>query len=136
MTQSRHHMAEVIGEKTMHISDTKQLAGEIAAYLMAEKQTHQLQSLIRDIIQYRSDHGIVEATAVSVSPLPAEVMKDVQTLLETEYPQAKHITVRQRQDADVVGGIRIDLANEQLDMSVQSKLNIFKRLTAHERNQA
>jgi hypothetical protein len=34
----------------------------------------------------------------------------------------------------VVGGVRIELANEQLDLTVQATLNKFKHLTALERN--
>ncbi len=136
MKQTRHHMADIIGERTMHITDDKQLAREIAAYLLHEKQTGQLDSLIRDIIQYTAEHGIVEATTVSVSELPADVIADVRELLADQYPSAKHITIRQSHDDSVVGGLRVNLANEQLDMSVQAKLNKFKRLTAHERNNA
>jgi F0F1-type ATP synthase delta subunit len=30
----------------------------------------------------------------------------------------------------VIGGVRLSLANQQLDLSVESKLNKFKQLTA------
>ena len=129
-------MAEVISRKTLKTTDEKQLAKEIAAYLLSEKQTADIDSLVRDIMQYRADHGIVEAVAVTVSVLPGHVMSDVERLVKQSYPAAKDIVVSQRRDDEVVGGIRLDFANEQLDLSVKAKLNKFKRLTAHERNSA
>ncbi len=129
-------MAEVIGRKTLKTTDEKQLAKEIAAYLLSEKQTADIDSLVRDIMQYRADHGIVEAVAVTVSELPGHVMSDVERLVKQSYPAAKDIVVSQRRDNEVVGGIRLDFANEQLDLSIKAKLNKFKRLTAHERNSA
>jgi F0F1-type ATP synthase delta subunit len=136
MKQSRHHLAAVIGEKTLHISDTGLLAREIAAYLLDEKHTGELDSLMRDIIAYRAEHGAVEAVAASTSPLSDEVLADIKTLLEREYPKAKQVIVREKRDDSVIGGVRIDLPNEQLDLTVKSKLSTFKRLTALERNKA
>lgn len=136
MKQSRHHMADVIGAKTMRISDSKKLAREIAAFVLHERMTDDLQSLMRDIIQYRADHGVVEAIAVSVSPLTEQVKKDIKHLIKAEYPKTETIIVDEKQDPAVVGGLRIDLANEQLDLSVKAKLNKFKRLTALERSKA
>ncbi|MFO0920492.1 MAG: F0F1 ATP synthase subunit delta [Candidatus Saccharimonadales bacterium] len=136
MNKSRHHLAEVIGRKTLNTTNEKQLAKEIAAYLLSEKQTADIDSLVRDIMQYRADHGIVEAVAVTVSELPSHVMSDVEKLVKQSYPTAKDIVISQRRDDEVIGGIRLDFANEQLDLSVKAKLNKFKRLTAHERNSA
>jgi F0F1-type ATP synthase delta subunit len=130
MKQTRHHLAEVIADKTINTSNEKQLAKEIAAYLLDEKQTSSLDSLIRDIMQCRAEKGVVEATAVTVSGLPENVINDVRSLVKEHYPDAKEVIINQAKDDDVVGGLRLDFANEQLDMSVKAKLNKFKRLTA------
>ncbi|MCA9333263.1 F0F1 ATP synthase subunit delta [Candidatus Saccharibacteria bacterium] len=134
MKQTRHHLAEVIGEKTLHIVDSKKLSKEIAAFLLYEKCTDDIESLTRDIMQYRSDRGIVEGVAVSINKLPSQIIEDLNMRLRQEFPDAKEIIVSQKQDSDVVGGLRVDFANEQLDLSVKAKLNKFKRLTAIERN--
>jgi F0F1-type ATP synthase delta subunit len=136
MKESRHHLAQVIGEKTLHVTDSKLLAREIAAYLLNEKQTSNLESLIRDIIAYRADHGAIEAIAASTSPLSTTVLEDIRQMLQSEYPEAQSIVVREKRDDSVIGGVRIDLPNEQLDLTVKSKLSTFKRLTALERNKA
>ncbi|MBI3624427.1 F0F1 ATP synthase subunit delta [Candidatus Saccharibacteria bacterium] len=129
MIASRHHLAEVIATRTLHRRSTQQLAQAVAAYLLAEHKTADLESLIRDIMQYRSDLGIVEAVAVSAHDLNRQVIKDIRLLLKQQYPKAQSIVIDDRQDPELVGGVRIDLANEQLDLTTRAKLNQFKRLT-------
>jgi F0F1-type ATP synthase delta subunit len=127
---SRHHLAEVIAERTVHVSDTKELAREIAAYLLIERRKADLESLLRDIMQYRANRGIVEARVVSAHDLTSQVKDDVEAILKDEYPDAKTLLLRSKLDESVIGGIRLELANEQLDMTVRSKLDTFKRLTS------
>jgi F0F1-type ATP synthase delta subunit len=127
---SRHHLAEVIGKRTMNIKDRDLLVREIAAYLLHEHHTAELSSLVRDVMQYRADHGVVEAVAVSAHGLSDRMAKGVEKILKDAYPGATEVIVRERQDESVVGGIRIELANDQLDLTVRSKLSKFKRLTA------
>lgn len=126
---SRHHAAEIIAQKTLKVHDAKQLAREVAAYLLHEHKTAELESLIRDILQYRADHGVVEATIVSANKLSEQVRGDIRRQLHTEYKSAKDITLNESQEASVIGGIRIDLPNEQLDLTTANKLHTFKRLT-------
>lgn len=125
----RRDLADIIGERTLHVRDVRTLAGAIAAYLLEERRTHDLESLIRDVMQYRLDHGTLEADIVSAHELPAHVMTDVKAILGREYPHAKEINLDIQIDPSVVGGVRIELPNEQLDMTVRAKLDAFKRLT-------
>lgn len=131
---ARHELAKVIGERTLTVSDIKLLAKEIAAYLLSEKRTGELESLLRDIMQYRAEHGVVEAVAQGAHELGDTVLEDVDEVLRREYPKAKAVIVRERLQPELVGGVRVRMANEQLDLSVQSKLNTLKRVTAVERN--
>lgn len=125
----RRDLAAVIGEHTLRIKDVRKLAGAIAGYLLEEGRTADLESLIRDIMQYRMDHGIVEADIVSAHELPDHVMDDVKAILKREYPHAKEIDLDTEINPNVIGGVRIELPNEQLDMTVKAKLDTFKRLT-------
>lgn len=129
MKVPRHILAEAIAERTLHVRDTDLLAREIAAYLLAERRTAELESILRDIMQYRTKHGVLEAEVVTAHDITPQVMSEVKQLLRTAYPSAKTVHVAQRQDEAVVGGLRVDMANEQLDLSVSNKLATFKRLT-------
>lgn len=130
---TRQELAHIIGEKTMHISDTKELARQVAAYIVDERASVNINSLVRDVMQYRLERGIVEAVAVSAHELSPVVLADIRQLLQEHFPEAKHVTVGTRIDKSLVGGVRIELPRENLDLSIRSKLNLFKRLVAEER---
>jgi F0F1-type ATP synthase delta subunit len=130
MKQSRRHLAEAIARRTMSVKDDRKLAREVAAYLLSEGITVELESLMRDIMQYRQEHGHIEAVAISAHGLNPVVINDIKAILKDTFPAAKSITVTEHLDPEVIGGVRIRLANQQLDMTVQDKLNTFKRLTA------
>ncbi len=131
---TRKELAEVLGEKTLHITGKAELVNSIAAYLAAEHRTVDLNSLTRDIMQYRLSKGIVEAVAVSAHEVNDTVLRDIEDLLKEHFPDAKKIIIDSRIDESVVGGIRIELPQENLDLSIRSRLNLFKRLVAEERN--
>lgn len=127
---SRRHLAEVVAERTMHVRDSRKLAQEVAAYLLDTHHTYEIESLIRDVMEYRARHGIVEAVAVSAHELNRDVIRDIEAILKKQYPHAKHVHVSSRIDENVVGGVRVELANEQLDLTVREKIDTFKRLIA------
>ncbi len=129
MKVPRHILAEVIAKRTLDMSDTKSLAREIAAYLLAERRTAELESILRDVMQYRQDHGMLEADVVTAHEVQNNVLQDVKHLLQAAYPKAKTINLNQVQDTSVIGGLRIDMPNEQLDMTIKAKLSKFKTLT-------
>lgn len=126
---TRHHLAEVIGQRSLKAGNMDKLAKEIAAYLLETGQTAQLDSLMRDIMAYRAEHGMVEVEAVSAFQLSSQDLADIKAILKQEYPHAKEFTVDQRQEPDVMGGIKLDLPGEQLDLTVRARVNKFKRLT-------
>ncbi len=134
MNQSRHHQAEVIAKRTMQTVSRPKLAQEIAAYLLETKQTAQLESLLRDVMAYRADNGVVEATVVSAHPLNNDIKDRIKTILKSQYPHAKTMLLDEEIDPSMIGGLKIVMPGEQLDATLATKLNTFKRLTAQEMN--
>lgn len=129
MKVPRTQLAVAIGERTLHERDTAKLAREIAAYLLSENREHELGSLMRDVLAYRQAKGVVEANLLTAHELGAGVDQQVKQLLKEHYPDAKQVVVRESRDDNVIGGIKVQLAHEQLDLSVRAKLDNFKRLT-------
>lgn len=129
MSSKRYHLAQVLGERSLNVSNTKKLAQEIAAYLLETGQLPELDSLMRDIINYRTQKGVVEAKAVSANPLSARDIADIRDILKIEYPQAKQFQLDQDIDPGVLGGVKVDLPGEQLDLTIRAQVNKFKRLT-------
>jgi len=131
---ARSDLAEVIGERTLHIGDIDKLTHAVAGFLLEQNRVSELDSLMRDVQKYRAGHGIVEATVISAYPLSASVRNEVMRAIKEEFPNARTYTLNPRIDESVVGGLRIEFAGEELDLTIQSRLNTFKRLTAARNN--
>ena len=125
----RHEIAKVLAERTLGRVNAAALSNEVAAYLLAEGRTAELEPLLRDVMQYRAEHGIVEVIAVSTHPLSAGVHSDITVQVKKVFPGAKQIIVSEELQPELVGGVRLEFPNQQLDLSVRAKLSRFKQLT-------
>jgi F0F1-type ATP synthase delta subunit len=126
----RSRIAEVIAKRSLKPVPARKLAREIAAYLLVEHRSADLESLLRDILQYRADQGIVEVRATSAHSLNARLRSDIKAQIRELYPSAKQVIIDEELDETVLGSIRLELANQQFDASLRTKLNRFKQLTA------
>jgi F0F1-type ATP synthase delta subunit len=108
----------------------KKFAGEVAGYLLDENRTGELDSLARDLVDYRAKNGVVEVTAVSAHRLSDTALKEVKQKVKQLYPQARSIIINQQIDASQIGGVRLEFPGRQLDLSLRAKINKFKQLTA------
>jgi F0F1-type ATP synthase delta subunit len=130
MKVSRSKLAHAIADKTLAEGASKQYAREIAAYLLSEGRVGEVDSLLRDIQGDWAQNGYVEVLARTAHPLTANETAEIRRQISALYPGAKQIVVTEVADASVIGGVRLSLAGQQLDMSVEAKLNKFKQLTA------
>ncbi len=129
----RHKVAAVLAKRSLGTINAAQFGHEIAAYLLSDGRVHELDSLMRDIMQYRADQGTLEVIATSAHPLNDIVRADIRTQIRELYPAAKNIIISEQSDENIIGGVKLELANQQLDVSVRAKLNQFKQLTTSER---
>ncbi len=108
----------------------KSLAMKVAAYLIENGRTSELNSLSRDIVQARkSQDNIVELTAISSHKLSDVQVESIKTTVKKISPNADNIIVNEKIDKSVIGGVRLEFANHLLDLSVSAKLNKLKQLT-------
>jgi len=129
MKTPRTRIAQTIADKTLAGSDSRKLGQEIAAYLLSERRTNELNSLLRDVQADWAEAGYVEVLAGSAHELTAANKAEIRRQVERLYPDAKQIIITHVHDPEVIGGVRLSLANQQLDLSVEAKLNKFKQLT-------
>jgi F0F1-type ATP synthase delta subunit len=129
---TRSQLAQTIADRTMGEGDPKALARAIAAFLLQERIVADMDSLLRDVQEIRQKSGIVEATLVTAHDLEPSHIEAIKALLLRHFPDATTVHVNTKHDANVVGGVRIELANEQLDLTVDNKLRTFKYLTGKE----
>ena len=134
MKTPRSQIAPVIAAMTLRKDvDAEKLGRDIAAYLLDEGRTAELESLLRDVIACRADQGIIEVMAVSAHELTDAARRDIEQLVRDNFPSVQRIIVDHRLDSSVVGGLRLELVDRQLDTTVRDKLDRFKELTAVER---
>ncbi len=129
MKTPRTRIASTIADTTLSKGSSKEYAREIAAYLLAEGRVGELDSLLRDVQADWAEQGYVEVLARSAHPLDETTKQDIATQVKKLYPNAKRLVVTPVTDASVIGGVQISLADKQLDLSVEAKLNKFKQLT-------
>lgn len=130
MKAPRTRIASTIATRALRSGSSAGLAKEVAAYLLAEGRVGELDSILRDVQADWADAGYVEVLAASAHPLSADVRASITTQVKSLYPAAKQVIVTEVPDPHVIGGVRLSLANQQLDLSVEAKLNKFKQLTA------
>ena len=129
MKIARTRIANAIASRTLKNGTSKEYAKEIAAYLLSDHRVHELDSLTRDVRAAWAEDGYIEAVASSAHPLTAHIKNDIISEVKKIYPSAKKIIITEVHDAAVIGGVRLSLPNQQLDLSVENKLNQLKRLT-------
>lgn len=130
MKTPRTRISSVLAERTLKSGASSELVQEFAAYLLAEGRVGELDSIMRDVQSNRADAGYVEVLASSAHALTTDVKANITAQIKQLYPQAKQIIVTEVLDSTIIGGVRLSLANQQLDLSVEAKLNKFKQLTA------
>lgn len=129
----RQTVAKVLAERTLN-SDQKSLSTYIAAYLLQTRRTAELEPLLRDIMQYRADKGVVEVVAVTAHSLTPDIKQHIESLIRAQFKDATQIIVSEELRPDMIGGVRLELPNQQLDLTVRAQLQRLKQLTTPGRN--
>ncbi len=135
MRVPRTQIAEVISKLSLSKTSPKRLADEVAAYLLSENRTDELDSLMRDVIDQRGKSGIIEVVAVSAHHLTPAVLADIKAEVKKLFPKERQIIISSKVDTSLIGGLRLEFANRQLDLSVRAKLNQLKQVIAYRKDQ-
>ena len=98
--------------------ERQRLARDVAGYLIAERRTKELNSLLRDIedLEYKQD-GVLEVTATTARPLSAEAKKEIAQLFD-----AKKVRIHEEINEATLGGVRVRALDKVVDLSVQARL--------------
>ncbi len=119
---SRKQIAGVIASQ-MDKETMPKLAKETAEYLLRNKRTNELSSLMRDVLAIRAKSGTVEATASSARKLSNEISNVLMKLATEEHPSYERIILNKERDPSLIGGVRLTTIDRQLDLSISGRLN-------------
>ncbi len=107
-------------------SSGKKLANEIAAYVIAERRTNELDAILREVNKLRGEQtGVVEATVTSAYPLNTKAKKDIKEILNQDK-----LVINEVIDPSVIGGVRVETSERSLDLTVRNRLNKLKTMSA------
>lgn len=127
---SRTKLAKYAVDSIQTGSDQDKLAREMAAYLMQNGHSDDLNSLARDILQLRADKtGTVEVTAIVAHDLSDESRNDIEHMIKSVQPNLKRVIINQQIDSSAIGGIRLELANALLNSTVDARLAALREKT-------
>lgn len=126
----RKQIAQSIAEMIDAGASSNRIAKKIAAYLMYERRTREIDALLRDVQNIRAKHGTIEATATSAFPLSSEVKRAITKLIQAEFEHADHVIINEDIDQSVLGGDRVEAPGKQLDTTIRTKLNKLKQAAA------
>lgn len=133
MKYNRLELAQIIYSQTLNSTSTKQLAQEIAAFLLNNNLTDQLDSIIRDVKLIRQQNGILDVKVISRFPLNQLMLSNINNLLKQYYNNVKEILIEPIIDINLIGGVRLEMADSSLDLSMSNQLKSLLSLTKQKR---
>lgn len=119
---SRAQVASWLADK---LPDERAAAVETAAsWLVASRRVGQANYLARDVARELAFRGYVYARVTSARPLGHEAQSRIREFI-TEATQARQLELDIEVDPRLVGGVRIETPDAELDASVRTKLEQF-----------
>jgi len=125
----RSNLAEYIVDNIEGTMSSGKLAKNIAEYLLDTRKASELESVLRDVVNLRAANGFVEVDAYSTHKLSDSAIKDIKTTVKNHYDNTKTVVVNNLIDEDLVGGVKLYIGSDRLDLSIKNKLNKFRELT-------
>lgn len=111
-------LAKAIRNLMASNQDSNTLATQIAAYLVAERRTGELEKVMREVErQQLVEDGVMEVTATSARGLNQEIMQEISRIFS-----GRTVKIIEKRDKNLVGGVYIRTLDEQLDLSVRGQL--------------
>ena len=128
---SRIALAQEIVKRLDSGDDISKISKGVAAFLIENNKTHEVNSLLRDCMELRAKKsGTVELTAASSHKLTGDQKKDITDKVRNIYPTSKKVIIHEELDENVIGGLKLTFANANLDLTIRGKLNQLRALVS------
>jgi F-type H+-transporting ATPase subunit delta len=125
---SRKDLAQYIAE---NLDNNEALAEKIAGFLIDHGKVSELGSIMRDVINVRAQVlGVVELTATSAFPLDNTAKNQIENLVKERFSGVSKIIIHEKIDKTLLGGVDLDFANANLDLTIRAKLNKLRSAVA------
>lgn len=122
---SRRDLATYAAGQLIDGVPQKTVALQLAAYLIENRRTSELNILTRDIASKLADQGHLTGTLTSAHELSATTVKAIKAYAK-EKTGAKNIDLDTVVDEAVLGGVKLELPGLELDTTIAHQLTILK----------
>jgi F0F1-type ATP synthase delta subunit len=120
---SRRRIADSAAKRIASGEPKTSVLREVAAYLIDSRRTRETELIARDIETALIDRGVIVGTVVSARKLTASAKEMIDSFVKHHYENVKTVVLRERVDESLIGGVRIELPDRQLDASVANTLD-------------
>ena len=72
------------------------------------------------------EHGIIRPKIYTANKIPQEIIKEIEQELKNKY-KAEEVIITEIEDPNILGGIKIQIANEIIDLSLQKRVAQLKK---------
>lgn len=127
MTVSRRVLTRHIARQLAAGADKQKLLTELAAYLITNKQTGQLELVVADIIRNLASLGTVKATVYTARALTDELRKAVEAYV-TRTERTTSVQLEELVDASLVGGVVVETPHNRYDASIATQLKRLRNV--------
>lgn len=122
---SRRALAHHVATHLVHGKPQKEIARQLAAYLIWTRRTKELSLIVRDIQVYLAEHGHIAGKVTSARALSVATLKELETFTK-QQTGAKQVSLDTVIDESVIGGVKLELPGRELDTTVARQLTILK----------
>ena len=102
-------------------SNTELVAEKLASYLLEERRSRDMPTLMRAINEVLSERGSDQVTITSAHAVSEETKQQLAKLLGAQDPVFSEVI-----DPSLIGGVKARSGESEIDLSVRGKLNRFK----------
>lgn len=114
---SRRSIARHVAEQLVDGAPARKVLQEVASYLIETRRTNEVDLIVRDIHYYLAERGIVMAKVSSAFQLEATTKKAIEQFIKAET-KAQSVMMTEVVDRTLLGGVKIDVPDKQLDQTV------------------
>ncbi len=120
---SRRALARYAADQLLGSSESKDLARQLAAVLIATRKTGQADLLISDISWELEARGkSANATVTSATELSEKLRTQIKAFIK-KSAKVEDLSLEERIDESVIGGVRIETAAHSWDKTIANQLN-------------
>jgi F0F1-type ATP synthase delta subunit len=122
---SRRALALHVATHLVDGKPQKDIALQLAAYLLWTRRTRELSVIVRDIQFYLAEHGHVAGSITTAHDLSDATLKEIKAFAK-DKTGASHISLDTTIDTSLLGGIKLELPGYEYDTTIIRQLTTLK----------